>query len=268
MEEQRRTLQEDRTKGVMSPYTVACFASLHMSQDDGAPIWPAPHHWLWLALLCNQDIRRLMIIAPPESAKTTWVIAYIACSIAFFPQSPRIFGASSGSVATRRSIAVRNIVESAEYRRTFPDIQIARGMEQTVDSWSVAPNGVAHKGRVHPTIAAYGAEGKITGSRAREAIADDLHDFENSRTAHQRELIYQWLHNSFLSRLMARVGRAVMIGTMWHQDDVYARTMESSHWVVCHTPILSESAEVCATITYPADYAGKRIGEPLADVAL
>ncbi len=247
----------------MTADVVADFAALHMSRDNRLPIRPAAHHWLWLRLLCNTEIRKLMIIAPPESAKTTWVLAYLACSIGWSPEMPRLIGCASGPVATTRSQAVRTLVESAEFRATFPTVRRARGMDYEQDRWSVAPDGIPHAGRIHPTLAAYGAKGAITGSRAGEALADDVHDEENSRTDHQRNLVHLWLHRSFLSRVMAGIGRSIVIGTAWHHDDAYARLRAEGDWVVCHTPLLSEGPEVWATITYPDAYSGERLGEPV-----
>lgn len=245
---------------------VADFARLHIQDDvSGQAITPAAHHWLWLRLICNRQIRKLLIIAPPESAKTTWVLqAYMGCSIGFWPEWPRIVAGVSAEVAEKRSLALRAMVDSEEYRKTFPDVARARAMKWEWSEWSVAPAGSARPGRLHPTMAAYGTGGSITGSRAREAIADDLLDFENTRTAHQRQLVDTWLHNSFLSRVLARVGLVRIIGTSWHHDDSYSRLRKAGDWVVCHTPLLSESNEVYANIWYPDDYEGERLGHQVA----
>lgn len=245
---------------------MAAFAFLHLSDDvSGAPLTPAAHHWLWLRLLCNPDIKKLLIIAPPESAKTTWVLqALMGCSIGFWPEWPRIISTVSDEVAEKRSLALRGMVETEEFQKSFPGVQRARKMKWEWGEWSVAPEGLPKPGRLHPTVAAYGTGGSIIGSRAREAIADDLLDFENTRTGHQRNLVDTWLHNSFLSRVLARVGLVRVIGTSWHHDDSYSRIRRAGGWVVCHTPLLSEDAEVYANISYPADYTGERIGEPVA----
>lgn len=235
-----------------------------MTDDNGRPIAPAAHHWLWLHLMCNEDIKKLLIIAPPESAKTTWFLAYYATSIAFYPEWPHIIAAVSGPVAVKRSITLRNIMLSSEFKATFPDIAPAQGMTWNQDEWSVAPDGRPRPGRVHPTLAAMGVGGSIIGSRARIAGGDDLHDEENSRTAHQRDQVHTWLHRSFLSRRMSRVGRSIVIGTAWHHDDTYARMKTEGGWVVCHVPLLSEETAVYATIHYPERYTGERIGDPVS----
>lgn len=240
-------------------------AFLTMTDEEGLPLVPAPHHWLWLHLLCEERIHKLLIIAPPESAKTTWLLAYLATSIGFSPEWPRILAAASGPVAEQRSVALRTLIESTEYLEIFPNVKPAAGMAWEKKNWSVAPSGRPRPGRIHPTVAAYGTGGSITGSRAREAIGDDILDFDNTRTAYQRDLVSEWLHNSFFSRLISRRGRVIVIGTSWHHDDAYSRLRQGGGWVVCHTPLLHEGPTVRATITYPPHHLGAFLGVPVAN---
>ena len=240
---------------------VAAYAALHLTNDAGNPIEPAAHHALWLRLLCDERIGKLLIIAPPESAKTTWVIsAFAGCYMGMWPQRSVIIGSSSESVAEKRSLSLRTMAQTAEWQATFPGVERARGMKWDSVEWSLAPNGLSTPGRLHPTIAAYGTGGSVTGSRADLVIADDLLDFENSRTAHQRGLVEQWLHNSLLTRRKSQVGRAIVIGTAWHWDDIYSHAQQAGGWVVCHTALLSESNEVYATLTWPDDWGYEVMG--------
>lgn len=243
---------------------VTAFAALHMQTEDGTPLVPAAHHNLWLSLVCDLHVKRLLIIGTPESAKTTWMLAYAACLVGFYPEQPGIIAAVSGPVATKRSLALRQIIDSDEYRETFPGVVRAEGLPWREEEWSVAPEGKAHPGRIHPTVSAYGTGGSITGSRARYVIGDDLLDLDNTRTQHQRNLVDTWLHTSLLSRLVARHGRAVIIGNTFHHDDAYARLRRNEAWVSCHIPLLSEGKRVTAMITYPDDYQGEPIGVPVA----
>ena len=251
----------------MTPAVVAAFAALHMQTDDGRPIVPAAHHWLWLRLICDMDIGRLLIIGTPESAKTTWVLAYAACLIGFHPEWPGIIAASSGPVAEKRSLALRNLVGSAEFQETFPTVRPAAGMGWRADEWSVAENGRPHAGRLHPTVSAYGTGGSVTGSRARWLIADDILDYDNTRTQHQRNVVDTWFHTSLLSRLNAREGLVRVIGNAWHHDDAHARLRRSEGWVTCHIPLLSQGEAVEAVITYPDDFAGRPMGEAVGVAA-
>lgn len=265
----RAIIARARAQKTITPDAVYAFAALHLRTDSGAPIEPAPHHELWIKLLCDWRIKKLLIIAPPESAKTTWVIsAYLGCKVGLFPESNTIIGSVSGPVAERRSLSVRGLVETPEWQATFPGVlpvTASDGLKFGTTEWSLAPNGQPSSGRLHPTIAAYGTGGSVIGSRADEIIADDLLDEDNSRTAHQRGLVERWLHTSLLSRRKARVGRIVVVGTAWHSDDLYAKARREGDWVVCHMPLLTEGEAVWADLSYPDDYTGPMLGEPVVD---
>lgn len=257
----------------MTPEVVAAYAALHLSTDENTPITPAAHHWLWLKLLCNQDIRKLLIIAPPESAKTTWAIsAWLGCRIGFWPEQNVIIGSTSGSTATKRSLSLRAMVSSAEWRMTFPGVDpvgAASGMKWAPDEWSVAPNGIPRPGRIHPSVFAFGPDSSSAGgSRADIALGDDLLDYENTYTKLQRDKNDIWIHNTFLARRKSRVGRAVAIGTSWHHDDSYMRMKKVGGWVVCHIRALSDGPEVYADLYYPDNWKGERLGEPVAGARL
>lgn len=257
-----------KEQGRLTPEAVAAYAWLHLTDDQGIPITPADHHWLWLRLMCDDRIKRLLIVAPPESAKTTWTIsAFVGAYIGFYPERSVIIGSTTGKVAEKRSLALRTAIESAGWAKTFPGIRpvkSSQGLKWSTDEWSLAPNGEPHPGRLHPTVAAYGTGGSVIGSRADLVIGDDLLDFDNSRTAHQRRTVELWLHNSLLSRRKSRTGRAILIGTAWTHDDLYAKARSEGKWVICHIPLLSPGREVYANLTYPDKWPFETIGEPLA----
>lgn len=265
-------IQKAKSQERLTPEIVAAYAALHLTTDDGAPIAPAEHHRLWLKLLCDERIKKLLIIAPPESAKTTWALsAFVGCHIGFYPERSVIIGSVSGEVAEKRSLSLRAIIETPTWQTTFPGVlpvRAVKGLKWDPAEWSVAPQGIPHSGRLHPTVAAYGTGGSVIGSRANMVLADDLLDFDNSRTSHQRELVETWFHNSLLSRRKSRVGRAILIGTAWHHDDLYSKARREGGWVVCHIPLLSESENVYAMLTYPDDWPYERFGEPVGNARL
>lgn len=266
----RSIIQIDKKNQRITPEGVAAFAALHLQNDVGEPITPAPHHWLWLRLFCDERIRRLVVIAPPESAKTTWMIsAFVGCYIGIWPERSVIIGSTSGSVAEKRSVSLRAMVEGAEWQKTFPGVLPVTGSEGLrweIDSWSIAPDGKPHAGRIHPTVSSYGTGGSIIGSRADLVIGDDLLDFDSSRTEHQRNTVEQWFHNSMLSRRKARTGRAILIGTSWHFADLYSKASKTEGWVTCKMKLLSETPEVYAELTYPSDWPHEKFGEPATEL--
>jgi hypothetical protein len=257
----------------ITPQAVAAFAALHIQNDNGEPIRPAAHHRLWLELLCDYRIRKLLIIAPPESAKTTWAIsAYLGCRIGIFPQQNVIIGSATADIATARSMSLRAMVDSDAWRETFPGVLPVRahegGLKWGTSQWSVAPYGMPFPGRLHPTIAAAGSTGTIEGGRGDEVVGDDLLSRSVSQSPTERKKVEDWAHASFLSRRKAVVGRAVMIGTSQHPDDYLAHIRAAGDWVVCHMNLLNDGPEVYATITYPDDVDWNRLGEPVAGATI
>lgn len=271
----RSVLKQAILNRAVTPEAVEAYAELHLQRDDGSPITAAPHHKLWLQLLCNEEIRRLLIIAPPESAKTTWaILCYVGCLIGVFPERNVIIGSATADLAIKRSSSLRALVTTPAWRESFPGIQpiyaSEGGLRWSTQEWSLAPAGKPFPGRLHPTIAAYGTGGTIEGGRADLVLGDDLLNFEMARSPTEREKTEGWAHASFLSRRKSRVGRAIIIGTSWHPSDYINKTRNAGDWVVCHVPLLGDGPEFRATISYPDNWAGTRLGEPVgaADLQL
>jgi hypothetical protein len=264
----REFVRRAKAAGTLTPAVVMAHAALHLVDDSGTPIRPAAHHELWLRLMCDERISKLLIIAPPESAKTTWLITgYVGAYIGFYPERSVIIGSTSGPVAEKRSLTLRSMVETASWQATFPEVlpvRAAEGLKWAPEEWSVAPGGTPRPGRLHPTLAAYGTGGSVIGARGDLVVPDDLLDFDNSRTAHQRGLVERWLHNSLLSRRKSETGRVIMIGTSWHHEDIYARARREGGWVVCHTPLLGDGAQFYANLSYPDNWPHEMLGEPVA----
>lgn len=229
---------------------------------------PAAHHRLWLELLCEPAIDSLLVVAPPESAKTSWtVLAYVGAYIGIFPERSVILASVTDSVAERRSLSLRTMVETDAWQRVFPGVRRAAGTKWDTMAWSLAMDGRPEPGRLHPTLFATGTgSSSVAGGRADLVLVDDICDLENTRTAHQREQVWQWLHSTLLPRRKSDPrGRTIVIGTSWHPDDAIARLRKSDEFVVCHMPLLSEGSEVYATLRYPEGWSGPTLGQTLAE---
>lgn len=70
-----------------------------------------------------------------------------------------------------------------------------------------------------PTVSAVGAGGSILSKRADIIICDDLLNEENTRTADQREKMFEWFMNVLLPVLEPN-GRIIVDGTIWHEEDL------------------------------------------------
>jgi len=136
------------------------------------------------------------------------------------------------------------MVTSPMWRACFPSVLPDVKMKWEQKEWSLSEGNNTSPGRLHPTMRAYGTGSSIIGSRANFILGDDLLDFDNTRTKHQRITTQQWFETSFLSRAKSMVGRVVLIGTMWNADDLYAHIRkDGKNWTICHVPLLSESED-------------------------
>ena len=127
--------------------------------------------------------------------------------------------------------------------------------------WSIARNGIATQGRLHPSMRGYGTGQAIVGSRADLLVGDDLIDYNLSRTTGMRKFVKEWFHNSFLSRLKSG-GRVILIGTAWNCSDLYSDIRQAGEgWVICKTSLLQDGP-CYAELYYPDNFIGQMLGEP------
>jgi predicted phage terminase large subunit-like protein len=93
-----------------------------------------------------------------------------------------------------------------------------------------------------PTFMAAGLQKTLTSQHFDVIIADDLVEPDNVRTKEQRDKVYEFYLSLF--DLLEPDGKMVVIGTRYHQDDLYARILEENavhkNWSVfirsCYKP--------------------------------
>ncbi len=77
-----------------------------------------------------------------------------------------------------------------------------------------------------PTLMAAGLQKTLTSQHYDVIIADDLVEPDNSRTKEQREKVHDFYLSLF--DLLEPNGKLVVIGTRYHQDDLYAKILEEN----------------------------------------
>lgn len=198
---------------------------------------PAAHHWRWIDYLHDPAIERLLIIAPPGHAKSTWCSVLLPCwYIGNNPEHAFVLVSGTDAQARKWSLAVRDTVEHNEtYRAVFPSIRpdYERMWQQT--AWQV---GRDNRARPDPTFFASGVGGPILGARAELIVVDDPLSEEDARSAAKRQFLKDWTKRTLLPRLMPG-GRIVVILTRWCRDDLAEELMKPElGFVVLHMPSL------------------------------
>lgn len=200
---------------------------------------PAPHHLEWLSYLEDERVERLLIIAPPESAKSTYISVIFPCwYIGKYPECASALISCTATQAQEFGGAITRTLESnKEYHSVFPHI-----LPDKEVSWSKDHIFVRRKNRARPdpTLMMTGMMGPIIGRRYNMVIVDDPTDQEIAYSELQRDRQKLWFKQTLLSRIV-KGGRCIVILTRWHEDDLAAELMKREMgFKVVHLPAIVE----------------------------
>ena len=218
-----------------------------------------------LDAIVNNDLKRLMIFAPPQSGKSELVSVRLP-SFWFGrrPDDPVILCSYGASLAQSKSRNARGVVESGEYQELFPDTRTSTS-RRAVDHWEIMP---PHRG----AMVAVGVGGPVTGHGANLGIIDDpFENWERAQSQAERNRVWEWWKGTFRTRIWEH-GAIVIILTRWHEDDLAGRLLKEhgDNWTVLRMPAVAESQEERDIINRrmglsegEPDLLGRMEGEPL-----
>lgn len=211
---------------------------LHFTKYTFPAYKAEPFHELVAATLDGVvagEIHRLMLFAPPQHGKTELVSIRLP---AFFlgkrPDEPVILTSYAASLALRNSRHTRRTLNSAQYKRLFPDVCI-NPRSRSVEHWEI-------DGKRGGLVAA-GVGGPITGFGAKLAIIDDpFKNFEQAQSETYREMVWEWWRTTFRPRVWED-GAIVLIMTRWHKDDLAGRLLkqQADQWTILRLPAIAET---------------------------
>jgi hypothetical protein len=184
----------------------------------------AKHHLLIMQAIqrCIETARgRLMIFAPPGSAKSTYAsVVAPAWAMGRKPNTQIILGSYGTSIAAKQSRKVRAIVRNPNYTALWAERPTLAEDQRAVDDWQLT-NG--------SSMMAAGLLAGITGNRADGVIIDDpVANREQADSAAIREKIY----NEFLDTAMTRAKPkmwAIIIQTRWHESDLAGEILPADY---------------------------------------
>lgn len=209
--------------------------ALTMKTDRGAPVrLDAPYQKRIAALVepyatAPRRGRRLVLLAPPSHLKSTICTQGLPAAIIGNNPTHRIGMLSSkASIAAAFSMSVRQIVSTPAYQAIYPGVVPDPELKWTQSEWTVKRNAPGLK---DPTLYALGTYGAITGRRFDTLIADDICDFENTRTKAQREKLADWWQATVEDRVVAD-GDVLVLGNRWHDRDHYIWLVERGYRLV------------------------------------
>ena len=196
----------------------ACVEYAFRDEETGNRLRQADHHIEWQNLWDGHKYSG--ILAPVGHGKTAQLVARICYRLGDNPQRRiAMICDTSTQAQDRLKVVAQNIEENADLQKVFPHLKKS---QRRGDSWcdeeiTVERDTIAKE----PSLKAFGSGGAINGIRPDEIYLDDVCDFDNTATPHQRLKLVKWYDTTVSTRLpMSGTGRIVFIGTPWHVEDL------------------------------------------------
>jgi predicted phage terminase large subunit-like protein len=244
--------QEQWRRQCRSSFVSFCIEALSARGEQ-----PARHH----RLICEalQDVvegrcKRLMILAPPGSAKTTYVSRLFPAF--YFAHRPR---SSIIACSHTQGLSELNSGFVQRYIRENPTTCAYNLIKDPGDANSTATGSVSKERWYTDNNCAFraGSVGSaILGFRANIAIIDDpIRSRADAESETMRESDWQWFTNDLQTRLTPD-GAIILIATPFHEDDLMGRLqrIQEGQWTILRLPAIADSED---------DPLGRSIGEPL-----
>lgn len=196
---------------------------------------PAQHMLEWHRELITGESNKYLldiagpnvdILSPRGSAKSTMLNLFTAWCIGRHTTAQRplqiIYVSYNIATAIPKSRIIRQIVDSSEFKKVFPKVQLKAGMQSDI-GWSIDFDfaGIPRVGDEEFTLRAAGLRGSITSKRAHLVIVDDpiksSADIKNPTI--REEMNNNW--SSVIAPIIFEGGRAICLGTRFHPLDIH-----------------------------------------------
>lgn len=206
---------------------------------------PARHHRLLIGemeALSAGRIDRLMLLLPPGHAKSTYAsLLFPPWFLARHPGAQIVAVSHTRSLARHFGTGVRALV-AAHGARLGVELDPTN---RSADRFATGDGG---------GYFATGVRGALTGRRADLLLIDDpVRSQVEAESREARDALWEWWRSDAVTRLKPG-GRAVVIMTRWHPDDLGGRLLAGPDpWTVVRLPALAE----------PGDVLGRAEGEAL-----
>ena len=190
-----------------------------------------------LQRIIDGENTRLIVNLPPRYLKSTIIaVSFPAFLLGHQPTRRIICISYSEGLAAKHAADFRSIVESAWYRRIFPNMELARATDM----------------EVHTTCRGYrkatSIAGTLTGLGGDLFIIDDPQKPVDAQSDARRDALNRWFSNTLISRLdNKRTSGIVIVMQRVHlQDLVGYLTDQSDEWKVLSLPAIAEVDEMVA----------------------
>ena len=187
-------------------------------------VWPefvqGHHHKVYaekLNRVANGELKRLIVNMPPRHTKSEFAShLFPAFFMGRHPKAKLIQTTHTGELSIRFGRKTKNLLESEEYSKVFPNVTLA------TDSKAAGRWESNHGGEYF----AAGVGGAITGRGADLLIIDDPHSEQDALSPSVLEGHYEWYTSGPRQRLQPG-GAIVLVMTRWSVKDLTGKLLEA-----------------------------------------
>ena len=197
---------------------------------------PGAHHRFLLKhldLVASGGIRRLMVLMPPGSAKSTYTsIIFPIWWFMRHPVSSVIAASHTAALVEHFSRRMHALIQENRHKIGFQ----LHTDDRSASHWRTDAGG---------EYFAAGVRGAITGRRADLAIIDDpVKSMAEADSERHRRHVWEWYTADLMTRLKPDA-RVVLVMTRWHEDDLGGQLLSRNgeDWHVLRLPAIAETAD-------------------------
>ncbi|WP_419590180.1 phage terminase large subunit [Thiolapillus sp.] len=162
----------------------------------------------------------LIIMSPPQHGKSTAITDFASWIAGINPSLRTIYATYSEKLGIRANVGVQRIFTEENFKMCFPTFELDRSTYASVNRGILEYGGGGYFRNA--TVA-----GAISGETADIGIIDDpVKGRKEANSETQRETIWDWFTNVFLTRMTGNNGICI-VSTRWHVDDLIGRVINA-----------------------------------------
>jgi predicted phage terminase large subunit-like protein len=171
--------------------------------------------------------RKKLILMPRGHLKTT--VITIGYSLQRIAKDPKVRILLANATGTMAEAFLSQIKKHLQYNDTFRQYfgDLTTNASTWRDNMITLPTGEGSYQSKEATVTAYGLGGSLVSQHYDVIIVDDPHNRENINTKDQIEKVKQSYRD--LLDLLEPQGTLIVIGTRWHDDDLYGLLMDKNN---------------------------------------
>jgi predicted phage terminase large subunit-like protein len=171
--------------------------------------------------------RKKIALMPRGHLKTTLItVGYTLQRIAKDPKVRILIANATGTMAEAMLSQIKKHLQYNDtFKYYFGDLSV--GASTWRDNMITLPTGEGSYQSKEATVTAYGLGGSLVSQHYDVIIIDDAHNRENINTKDQIEKVKQSYRD--LLDLLEPGGQLIIIGTKWHDDDLYGQVMDKTN---------------------------------------